>query len=398
MAETVLIVDPDLVSRHRLAELSRNASRRAVASPDRAVGERLLLLGATALAGELVREIQRRPDSRYVVVGVLDDNAPSDSVMTDLFCGPPCRVQAVVEELRPHRIVIALADRRSRTPIAALLHAHISRGVIVEDAGDLYEQLTGRVPLESITPMQMVASGRFRPPRLQQWLARLASLLVAVVALVALLPVLAAVAIAVRLDSPGPVLFAQERVGAGGRPFTLLKFRTMQTGIARRSEWEGDNRDHVTRVGRRLRRFRLDELPQLINVLRGEMNLVGPRPHPVTNFELFTLVARNLNELTGAAIGCYALRLLVPPGLTGWAQVRYRYANNLDEEIEKLRYDLYYVKHLSPWLDLRIVFETIGVVLRGHPNRGDGHRRAMAPVVGAQPFGFAGKVNGTTEA
>jgi lipopolysaccharide/colanic/teichoic acid biosynthesis glycosyltransferase len=179
------------------------------------------------------------------------------------------------------------------------------------------------------------------------------------------------------------VLFAQPRVGAHGKPFTLLKFRTMHTG-ARRSEWERDNRDHVTRVGKWLRRFRLDELPQFVNILRGEMNLVGPRPHPVSNLELFTLVARNLTELTGAAIGCYALRQLVRPGITGWAQVRYQYANNLDEEIEKLRYDLYYVKHMSPWLDLRVLFATVRVLLRG---RGAEGIPSTDTVAVTQPFG-----------
>jgi lipopolysaccharide/colanic/teichoic acid biosynthesis glycosyltransferase len=138
----------------------------------------------------------------------------------------------------------------------------------------------------------------------------------------------------------------------------------MHEGTTRRSEWEQDNRDHVTRVGRWLRACRLDELPQLLNIIRGEMNLVGPRPHPTTNLELFTLVARNLNELTGAAISCYALRTSVLPGITGWAQVRYRYANNLEEEIEKLRYDLYYIKHMSSWLDVLILFETVKVMCR----------------------------------
>jgi lipopolysaccharide/colanic/teichoic acid biosynthesis glycosyltransferase len=185
---------------------------------------------------------------------------------------------------------------------------------------------------------------------------------VAVVALVVLLPLLLIIALAIKLDSRGPVMFVQERVGAHGRPFRLFKFRSMHDGQARRSEWEQDNRDHVTRVGRWLRAVRLDELPQLINILRGEMNLVGPRPHPTTNLELFTLVARNLNELTGAAISCYELRTSVLPGITGWAQVRYRYANNLEEEIEKLRYDLYYIKHMSSWLDLLILFETVKVI------------------------------------
>ena len=153
----------------------------------------------------------------------------------------------------------------------------------------------------------------------------------------------------------------------------------------------------MTRVGRWLRRFRLDELPQFVNILRGEMNLVAPRPHPVTNLELLTLVARNLNEVAGAAIGCYALRLIVPPGLTGWAQVRYRYANNLDEEIEKLRYDLHYVKNLSPWLDLLIIAETLGVMVRGHARtKKTARAAAVEPVAPVRAIRFLQKVIRTT--
>ena len=210
--------------------------------------------------------------------------------------------------------------------------------------------------------MSVIFAGQLRPSRLQQMVARVISLTVALVALVVLFPLFVIIALAIKLDSPGPVLFIQERVGAYGRPFNLFKFRSMHDAPERRSEWEQDNLHHVTRVGKWLRPFRLDELPQLLNILRGEMNLVGPRPHPISNLELFTLVARNLNELTGAAIGCYAFRTSVLPGITGWAQVRYRYANNLEEEIEKLRYDLYYIKHMSPWLDLVILFETVKVV------------------------------------
>lgn len=367
--------------------------------------ERILILGMTPLAEQLVREIECRPGCRRIVVGVLDNVAlsPNHSA-SHLFLGHLCRLQAVVDELRPHRIVVALAERRGKTPMPALLESYVSRGVIVEEVTEFYERFTGKLALESLTPMRVIASGKFRPSRLQQAFARILSLSTALIALVALSPLLALIAIAIKFDSPGPVLFAHKRVSAQGRPFTLLKFRTMQDGRARRSEWEGDNRDHVTRVGKWLRRFRLDELPQFVNILRGEMNLVGPRPHPVSNLELFTLVARNLNELTGAAIGCYALRLIVRPGLTGWAQVRYRYANNLDEEIEKLRYDLYYVKHMSPWLDLRIVLETIGVLLRGRA-AGDAASADVVAAVGpaaavvpTRAFGFSRKVSRTTEA
>ena len=320
--------------------------------------ERILILGLTPLAEQLIDEIERRP-GRRVIVGVLDDGRLVGGGHEEV-----ARLQTIIEKLSPHRLVVALRERRGRTPFGTLLESCIARGVIVEDVVEYYERVTAKLAFESLAPMAVILAGGFRPPRLHQAVARLSSLVVALVALVLSAPILGLVALLIKLDSPGPVFFRQRRVGIGGRPFTLVKFRTMAHGGTRRSEWEGDNRDAVTRVGRFLRSFRIDELPQFLNIIRGDMNLIGPRPHPVSNLELLTLVARNLNELTGAAISCYMLRALVRPGLTGWAQVRYRYANNLEEELEKLRYDLYYVKHLSLWLDLRIALETIKV-LRG---------------------------------
>jgi lipopolysaccharide/colanic/teichoic acid biosynthesis glycosyltransferase len=349
--------------------------------------ERILVLGTTSIGEQVIREIENRP-GHAVVLGMLDDRVSPRGSGDRQPVGDRSHFNAIIDQLRPDRIIVALADRRNRTPLMqALLTSAFARGITVENACDCYERLTRKLALEAWTPMSVVFSGQLRPSRLHQALARVMSLTAAIVALVALLPVLAIVALAIKLDSRGPILFAQERVGAHGRPFVLLKFRSMHHGGMRRSEWEGDNRDQVTRVGRWLRAHGLDELPQLLNILRGDMNLVGPRPHPVSNLELFTLVARNLNDLTGAAISCYALRTSVRPGLTGWAQVRYQYANNLEEEIEKLRYDLYYIKHLSIWLDLRILVETVKLICRHRIQRAppaqhmpaESPRRAAAP-------------------
>ncbi|PYM67453.1 MAG: hypothetical protein DMD79_00965 [Candidatus Rokuibacteriota bacterium] len=169
----------------------------------------------------------------------------------------------------------------------------------------------------------------FRKSRFELVVGRVVSLVTSVVALVVLAPLMGLIALLIRLDSPGPALFVHERLSLHGKRFKLLKFRTMRPGEANASEWVQDNSDRVTRVGHWLRKYRLDELPQFVNILRGDMNLVGPRPHPASNLELF-------NE----RIPYYALRSEVRPGVTGWAQVRYGYANNLEEEIEKMRYDL----------------------------------------------------------
>jgi lipopolysaccharide/colanic/teichoic acid biosynthesis glycosyltransferase len=213
--------------------------------------------------------------------------------------------------------------------------------------------------------------------------ARYLSLPLVAGALVVLSPLLALLALAIKLESRGPLFFIQERVGRGGRPFKLIKFRTMRPARAATSEWARDNDGRVTRVGRWLRRFRLDELPQLVNILGGDMNLVGPRPHPVTNLPLFVVMMRNAPEC-GEQVPYYALRSLVRPGVTGWAQVRYRYANDLEEEIEKMRHDLYYIKRMSVWLDLRILFETVKIVIRGRETEAE-VVPAAAPVIRAWP-------------
>jgi lipopolysaccharide/colanic/teichoic acid biosynthesis glycosyltransferase len=248
-------------------------------------------------------------------------------------------------------------------PFKSLLALRL-RGVIVQDGVEAYERLTGKVPIEALTPTSMLFGNEFRDFQLDLCVARAVSVPVAAMSLVLLMPVFVLIALAIMLESPGPLFFVQERVGRKGKRFKLIKFRTMRPTNKPTSEWERDNHNRLTRVGRHLRRSRLDELPQLINILKGDMNLVGPRPHPVSNLQLFAMVTRNVPEC-GEQIPYYALRSMVRPGLTGWAQVRYHYANDLEEEIEKMRYDLYYIKHRSAWLDARILLETVGVVLRG---------------------------------
>jgi lipopolysaccharide/colanic/teichoic acid biosynthesis glycosyltransferase len=246
-----------------------------------------------------------------------------------------------------------MAERRARLPVRDLLEARV-RGCIVEDGVNVYERLTGKLAIETLTPSTLIFSGDFRKSRLDLAAGRCISLLVSVAGLVLLSPLLALVALAIKIDSRGPVFFIQDRVGMAAHRFRLIKFRTMQVADGPTSEWVRDNATRITRVGKWLRRYRLDELPQFFNVMRGDMNLVGPRPHPVSNFELFS-----------AHIPYYWLRAKVRPGITGWAQVRYQYANNLDEETEKMRYDLYYIKHLSIAFDLRILFDTVKTIFFG---------------------------------
>ena len=316
--------------------------------------QRVLVLGAGRLATALLQEIASRPHLRWAVGLVMEaPAAPARALSRYPVLGTLAELADCIRRARPQRIIVALAegDRSDAMPI--LLEAR-GRGLRVEDAVDVYERITGKLAIEVLPAANLVFGKGFRVARGHAALGRAMSLLAAASGLVLLAPLMALIAVVVKLDSRGPVFFRQDRIGYHGKRFSLIKFRTMHPATAEVSAWVRDNADRITRVGRLLRKFRLDELPQFLNVLRGDMNLVGPRPHPVVHYELF---ARE--------IPYYALRAAVRPGVTGWAQVRYGYANNLEEETEKMRYDLYYVKHLSFWLDLRILIDTVGVVVSG---------------------------------
>lgn len=336
--------------------------------------ERVLILGTSPLAQSIVREIDNRPDLRHVVVGVAGDAIHGDAPSFPYpLLGPLEHLDKIVRELQPDRLIVALAERRARLPVRHLLEARMN-GTLVEEGVDAYERFTGKLAIESLTPSSLIFSTDFKKSRRELAVGRLLNLVLATIGIVVTAPLMGVLAVLIKLDSAGPVLFVQERIGMHAKRFRLVKFRTMQVADVHTSEWVGDNAARITRVGRWLRKFRLDELPQLFNVIRGDMNFVGPRPHPVSNFELF---AEN--------IPYYALRAVVRPGITGWAQVRYRYANSLDEEIEKMRYDLYYIKHLSAWLDLRILFDTVKTVMFGRGSQAaNGHAVGARAVVSAR--------------
>jgi len=319
----------------------------------RPLRKRALIVGVNPLARQIIAQIEAQPHCGYTIVGVVDDGTSSEDMpLSYPLLGPPERLAKAIEETHADRVIIALAER-SRLPTAELLEAMAS-GVISEDGVRVYERLAKRVPLEWLTPTTILVSEEFRKSRLHLAWRQAVSVAVSMAALVALAPFLALIALAIKLDSAGPVFFVADRAGLHGRLFKLLKFRTMHPVSIATSEWAQDNDRRITRVGRWLRMFHLDELPQFINIIRGDMSLIGPRPHPVSNQELFK-----------ERVPYYCFRTTVRPGLTGWAQVRYGYANNLEEEIEKMRYDLYHIKHASLGLDLRILLETARIILFG---------------------------------
>jgi exopolysaccharide biosynthesis polyprenyl glycosylphosphotransferase len=363
----------DFASRILLVAALITLVRLAVAEfrPKRLLAQRILILGSGPLAVRLIEEIEASEHPRYIVEGVVDDEPPAADAKEVTWLGPSASLAEIVRTVRPARIVMAVADRRRRLPLQTLLESRV-RGIAVDDALEFYERLTGKIAIEALQPSMLILSKGFRNHGAAEMTARVVSIVAAVIGLLLCSPLLAAIAIAVKLDSRGPVLFVQERAGKYGRPFGLLKFRTMHPSEERPSEWARDNADRITRLGKWLRRFRLDELPQLVNVLRGEMNLVGPRPHPTCNHAVFM-----------ERIAYYRIRASVRPGITGWAQARYGYANDLDEETEKMRYDLYYIKNRSLWLDVRIVLATLGIMLFG---QGASEARRPTPLRSELPW------------
>jgi exopolysaccharide biosynthesis polyprenyl glycosylphosphotransferase len=334
--------------------------------------ERVLILGVSPLALQIVEAIEAQPSCRYQVIGVVADGPVPAALARYPVLGAVEHLGKLWPDLWPDRIVVTLHERRGRLPVTDLLEARF-RGIMIEDGVETHERLTGKLAIETLRPSGLVFSRDVSRYQLDVALARATSLVVSAVGLVVTAPLLGLGALLVWLNSGRPVFFVQDRIGRGGRPFPLIKFRTMRPAVGPTSEWVRDNGGRLTRVGSWLRKFRLDELPQFVNILRGDMNLVGPRPHPVSNQELFN-----------ATIPYYSLRSLVRPGVTGWAQVRYGYANNLDEEIEKMRYDLYYIKHFSLWFDVRILVDTVKTVLFGRGSRAtDAYAGASPTSVGA---------------
>lgn len=313
--------------------------------------QRVLILGAGPLAADLARQIRTRPDLALTLVGCL---AEPDTATPARRLGDYGDIEEIVRRQRLDRIIVAMADRRGKLPVSALLGCRF-RGLHVEDGSQAFERLTGRLAVESLTPSALIFGNGFRVSRARLAVKRTLSVLIALIGLVAAAPLMAVIAMLIKVTSPGPVFFVQSRVGFRGRPFRLVKFRTMRVLDPGGDDiWQRDNTSRITRVGAILRKYRLDELPQFINILRGDMSLVGPRPEMASNVDTFS-----------AVIPFYNLRHEVRPGLTGWAQVMAGYSMTAEEVTRKLCYDLYYVKHMSLGFDLRILFETVKFVLSG---------------------------------
>lgn len=318
--------------------------------------ERILVLGTGSNGINLAAEILRRPELQYKVVGFLDENSTGEGrlFVTPGIIGSVAEVEEIAAREQVDRVLISLGERRGIMPIRQLATLKL-QGMPIEDCLSLYERLTGRISIQQLQPSWLIMGDGFRKSRMVRAAKRFTDIAVSLVAAILTFPVMLAVGLAIWLEDGGPVIFRQERVGLGGRTFSVIKFRSMRKGSENAApSWTADRDPRITRLGAFIRKYRLDELPQLFNILRGEMSLVGPRPE-VPYF----------CELLEREIPFFNQRHSVRPGLTGWAQVKYQYGASMEQAKTKFEYDLFYIKHLSFIFDLTIILETVKVVLTG---------------------------------
>ncbi|HEY0172075.1 MAG TPA: TIGR03013 family XrtA/PEP-CTERM system glycosyltransferase [Pyrinomonadaceae bacterium] len=322
------------------------------------VGEKVLIVGSGSSAVEVAREVLERRDAGYRVVGFVDSDPAlvGRSLLNPRVIGLTDDLAAIARREGVNRIVVAQGERRGQFPTKQLLDLSLSGEVHIEECASFYERLTGRVSLDMMRPSWLIFSSRARQARLSAVIRTVFHRVTALAGALLSLPIALLTAALIKLDSPGPVLYSQERVGKNGRGFRVYKFRSMRTDAEKDGPvWASKSGDaRTTRVGRVIRKIRVDEIPQFWNILRGDMNFVGPRP------ERPHFVKQLAEE-----IPFYEQRHLIPPGLTGWAQIKYPYGASIEDARQKLQYDLYYIKNQSLLLDAVILFETVKTILFG---------------------------------
>jgi sugar transferase (PEP-CTERM system associated) len=310
--------------------------------------ERVYILGTAERAQRLVQGLRKNPEIGVEIAswtGKLEGEVTRESVAAHLM--------EVVKKQKVHRVIVAMPDRRGTIPMRELLELRM-QGVKIEEATSWLEKISGKIEVENLNPSWLVFNDGFRRSALFIFLRRLLSIAISFIGLILVAPLIPLVMLVIVLDSRGPIFYSQTRVGKAGRVFKVIKFRTMRRDAEAGTgpQWAGDQDPRVTRVGKFLRSSRLDEIPQLWCVLKGDMALVGPRPE-----------RPEFVEWLSKEIPFYFVRHMVRPGLTGWAQVKYRYGSTIEHAREKLQYDLYYIKNASIGFDLLIVFQTVKTVL-----------------------------------
>ena len=309
--------------------------------------ERIYVLGTGERAQRVVQGLRQNPEIGVEIAswtGKMEGAVTLEAVAAHLM--------EVVEKQKVHRVIVATPDRRGTVPMKELLQLRM-QGVKIEEADSWLEKINGKIEVENLNPSWLIFGQGFRRSTTFILVRRVLSVAISLIGLILSLPLMPFIILAIYCDSPGPVFYKQTRVGKAGRPFNVVKFRTMRLDAeAGGPKWAGSNDPRVTRIGKFLRSSRLDEIPQLWCVLKGDMAFVGPRPE-----------RPEFIEMLSKEIPYYGVRHMVRPGLTGWAQVRYRYGSTVEDAREKLQYDLFYIKNASLGLDLLIIFQTVKTVL-----------------------------------
>lgn len=323
--------------------------------------ERVLIIGTSRNAVNLAREALERPEHGYHIVGFVGDDPAlvGQSLINPTVVGLMTDLQDLVSRHQITRVVLAINERRGRMPLDSLIEMKLRDGLAIEEASSFYERLTGKISIETLRPSWLIFSGPTRRKVLYNQIRRLLDVILSIVGTMLSLPLMALAVVAIKLDSSGPILYRQRRVGQRNQIFTIMKFRSMRIDAEPEGpKWAEKDDPRITRVGKIIRKLRIDELPQFINILRGEMTFVGPRPE-----------RPEFVEQLQKQIPYYSQRHLVKPGLTGWAQIRYPYCSSVEDAVQKLQYDLYYIKNQSLMLDMITLFETSRIVLFGRGAR-----------------------------
>jgi sugar transferase (PEP-CTERM system associated) len=317
-------------------------------------------LGSGEVLKNIKREINARQDCGYALSAEIpeeiDDVDLTNPSGVPIICNNNYKgLSEITQTLGVDKIVVGFKEKRRSFPTKELLNCRLE-GVDIIDGNDFYENLTGRIAVSAINPSWLIFSGGFNKSYIRFSMKRFTDMALSLLLMIICLPLIIISAILIKLDSKGPVIFSQERVGEKGKKFLVHKFRSMVQDAEKLSGpvWAQSDDDRVTRVGRLIRKLRIDEIPQLWNVLKGEMSFVGPRPER----EFFV---KQLEE----KIPYYSVRFSVKPGITGWAQVGCGYCASVEDALEKLSYELFYIKNMSPLMDLMIVLQTIKIVLFG---------------------------------
>jgi sugar transferase (PEP-CTERM system associated) len=326
------------------------------------VGEKILVVGTGQAALDTAEAVWERRDAGYRIVGFVSENGakPREKLGRSEILGKAVDLEAVIRNEKIDRVVIAVRERRGAFPTEALLKMSLAGDVSIEECTSFFERITGKVHVDMLRPSWLIFAGRRRDSPIKAVFRESIHRVLALIGLVLSLPFALLTAILIKLDSRGPIFYKQERMGRSGRIFNVIKFRSMKTDAEAdgKPKWASSNDERTTRVGKIIRKLRIDEIPQFWNILKGEMNFVGPRPE-----------RPHFVKQLATEIPYYEHRHLVAPGLTGWAQIKYPYGASVSDAIQKLQYDLYYIKNQSLTLDLVIVFDTIKTVLFGKGGR-----------------------------